>query len=372
MMVNKPMPVHNRSKKFPAWPAFTLVELLVVIAIIGMLVGLLLPAVQQAREAARIMQCGNNLKNLSLACMNVESNNKAFPSGGFGFNWSGDPENGIGYKQPGSWLYTILPMLEQSALFQLPTDGQTADQAQSQNNAGMATLLTTPIQVFHCPSRRTCKLFPTKDRPQVNFNLKASSQCNKTDYAGNAGDVSQCLSAGVYTENVPVHTNPSVATLKSWVSGNNWPDYAGKNTGVLFFLSRVTMGQIRDGSSNTFLLGENHVPADYYENCSNSVADDYSPFTGGDRDCLRTTRTGSYSGETFTSSSSYELPLQDRGGISDSGTYGYRFGSCHAGSFGMAMCDASVQRVGYSVDPEVFYCKGSRADGKAASGVSMQ
>jgi len=352
--------------------AFTLVELLVVIAIIGMLVGLLLPAVQQAREAARTMQCGNNLKNLSLACMNIESTNKVLPSGGFGFNWSGDPENGLGYKQPGSWMYTILPMLEQNALYQLPSDGQTADQAQNPGNAGMATLLTTPVAVFHCPSRRTPKLYPTKDRSQVNFKLTASSQANKTDYAGNAGDVTECRSANIYTEKVPVHTNPSVSTLKSWVSGNNWPDYASMNTGVLFYLSRVTMGEIRDGSSNTFLLGEKHVPADYYENCGNSCADDYSPFTGGDRDCLRSSRSGYYSGSSFTSSTSYDLPMQDRPGVSDSGTYGYRFGSCHAGALGMAMCDASTQRVSYSVDPEVFYCKGSRADGKVASGVALQ
>lgn len=349
---------------------FTLVELLVVIAIIGMLVGLLLPAVQQAREAARVMQCSNNLKNLGLACMNIESSIGCFPSGGFGYNWSGDPESGLGYKQPGSWMYSILPMIEQNGLFQLPADGQTADKAQNAGNSGMSTMLTTPLSVFHCPSRRSVKTYPTKDRPQVNFKLSASDPCNKTDYAGNAGDVSGC---SAYSERVPVHTNPSVSTLQGWVKGNSWPNYSSSNTGVLFFLSRTKMGEIRDGTTNTFLLGEKLLGSDYYEDCDKTVGDDYSPFTGGDRDCLRSTRTGKFNGDSFSaySGSECDIIMQDRSGIADSGTYSYRFGSCHSGGCGMAMCDSSVQRVSYSVDPEVYYCKGSRNDGKPASSEAL-
>ncbi|MBE6427130.1 MAG: DUF1559 domain-containing protein [Planctomycetaceae bacterium] len=349
---------------------FTLVELLVVIAIIGMLVGLLLPAVQQAREAARTMQCSNNLKNLGLACMNVESTIGCFPSGGFGFNWSGDPESGLGYKQPGSWMYSILPMIEQNALYQLPADGQTADKAQNPGNSGMLTMLTTPVSVFHCPSRRTVKTYPTKDRPQTNYKLNPSNPSNKTDYAGNAGDVTGC---SVYSERVPVHTTPNVQTLQGWVKNNNWPNYHSSNSGVLFYLSKVKMGEIRDGTTNTFLLGEKWVGSDFYETCDKTVGDDYSPFTGGDRDCLRSTRTGKFNGSSFSAYSGGEcdIVMQDRSGINDSGTYGYRFGSCHAGACGMTMCDASAQRVSYSVDPEVYYCKGSRNDGQPASSETL-
>src|SRR5262245_40847933 len=97
--------------------AFTLVELLVVIAIIGILVALLLPAIQSAREAARRSQCQNNLKQVSLAFMNFESSQKQLPSGGWGFLWTGDPDMGNGEKQPGGWAYTLLPYLEDSAVF---------------------------------------------------------------------------------------------------------------------------------------------------------------------------------------------------------------------------------------------------------------
>src|SRR5690348_10720611 len=92
---------------------FTLVELLVVIAIIGILIALLLPAVQAAREAARRVQCTNHLKQLGLGFMVHHDQQKHFPTGGWGYMWVCDADRGLDKRQPGGWGYTVLPFTEQ-------------------------------------------------------------------------------------------------------------------------------------------------------------------------------------------------------------------------------------------------------------------
>src|SRR4051794_34286671 len=98
---------------------FTLVELLVVIAIIGILVALLLPAIQAAREAARRTQCKNQVKQLALGCLLHEDAHKFLPSGGWASFYTADPNLGFGAGQPGSWLYNILPYIEEQATHDL-------------------------------------------------------------------------------------------------------------------------------------------------------------------------------------------------------------------------------------------------------------
>src|SRR4029079_15206288 len=109
----------NMTRAVSSSPGFTLVELLVVIAIIGILVALLLPAVQAAREAARRSQCQNHLKQIGLGFLNHEATDKFYPSGGWGFNYVGDPDRGAGKGQPGGWVFSVLPYIEEQAVYDI-------------------------------------------------------------------------------------------------------------------------------------------------------------------------------------------------------------------------------------------------------------
>ena len=135
--------------------AFTLVELLVVIAIIGILVALLLPATQSAREAARRSQCKNNLRQIALACISHENTHKRFPYGGWSFGWMGDPDRGVGPQQPGGWIYTTGPFLEEQAVFNIG-----AGLPWAQKKVALAKQMAAAVPVFNCPSRRAGRPMP--------------------------------------------------------------------------------------------------------------------------------------------------------------------------------------------------------------------
>jgi prepilin-type N-terminal cleavage/methylation domain-containing protein len=225
---------------------FTLIELLVVIAIIAVLMALMLPAVQAIREAAARVQCANNLKNLSLACLNHHQTTNRLPTGGWGWWWNGDPDRGTDRRQPGGWGFNVLPYIEQGDLYNLG-----AGQPPAQKRAAIARRVAMPVKLFSCPSRRALIAYPNSWGATY-WDCDFVSACGRSDYAVNAGDQ-------------PVDEffpgPPSLAAGDAPDYG--WPS-TDRLTGVIFQRSEISfMTDIPHGTSNTYLLGEKYLNPDH-------------------------------------------------------------------------------------------------------------
>ncbi|MEZ6072735.1 MAG: DUF1559 domain-containing protein [Pirellulales bacterium] len=179
---------YSRQRQQPT--GFTLVELLVVIAIIGILIALLLPAVQAAREAARRKQCINNLKQMGIGALNHENTYRILPSCGWGSEWLGEPDIGTGKDQPGGWVFNILPFTEQTQIYNLRKGLSGAA-----GKTATLTMIGTPIPIFNCPTRRSPIAYPNgKGKRYWNvgdtfFVPPTEGSLARSDYACNVGDV---------------------------------------------------------------------------------------------------------------------------------------------------------------------------------------
>lgn len=308
---------------------FTLIELLVVIAIIGILIALLLPAVQSAREAARRIQCGNNLKQLSLAAIQHEEQYGWYPTGGWSKRWIGLPDRGPGENQPGGWVYNVLPFVEQANLYKLGgSDAANADHLKKN-----ARRLQTAVSMFNCPSRRG----------QVNFTNSRHflhsdpvTEVARNDYAFNGG------------HRIILHED-GPDTLQD-ADTFEWPDLS-QATGISYQRSRVRHRDIVDGTSNTYMVAEKHLRRDRYTT-GDDHGDNESMYSGDDRDLLRYT-----GGELDTSM----RPLSD---AFASGREGFVFGSAHTQGFQAALCDGSVRFIQFGISQQIHSRLGNRSDGK--------
>ena len=220
---------------------FTLVELLVVIAIIGILVSLLLPAVQTARESGRRATCSNNVHQLALAALQHHEKNGFFPTGGWGWRWAGEPDRGFTKKQPGGWCYNILPYMDQVNLWEL------GRKASSNPRAAIAKRVGTPLTILTCASRRNPLQYPYVHGSPY-FNCDRPTVIARTDYAVNGGSVLCGWSQGP-----DLNTDPETF------------DYGScRTTGTGICLPRGEIRTVPDGESNTYLIGERYANPDAY------------------------------------------------------------------------------------------------------------
>src|SRR3954447_10286263 len=207
---------------------FTLIELLVVISIIGVLIALLLPAVQAARESARRSQCINNLKQLGLAIQGYIDTHSVMPLGSFKMSPPGDVGPGAGDhcagRHEGGVFIALLPFLEQNALFNAFNSNVHYETAPN------STVNGTGLSVLWCPSDG---LVSQADSKHFGWPVRFSS------YMASAG-----------TWNSPPENRGPNCTLQ------NFQALLAQANGVIFYYSSVRLSGITDGTSNTFLFGE--------------------------------------------------------------------------------------------------------------------
>ncbi len=334
-----------------ARPGFTLVELLVVITIIGILIALLLPAVQAAREAARQMQCRNNVKQLALGCLNHESTFKRFPSDGWGFAWTGDADQGSDRCQPAGWIYNILPFIEQPEMHDMGAGHLWNDPAKLAANLER---LSVALPVLYCPTRRKAIAYPWSQGWHPANVPTVPTVVTRSDYAGNGGDT--------YTDpsydwnnpwtSYPVNAAAGPSTLAGGLTTSAVAHFNGLATlanGIFFAGSLVKVSDVTDGTTKTYLLGEKTIDTDYYATGQDG-GDNESALAGDNQDICR-----------WTTNNLEYWPCQDVPGAAHA--YAVAFGSAHAVGLQMAFCDGSVQMINYSIDPEIHRRLGNRKDG---------
>lgn len=300
---------------------FTLVELLVVIAIIGVLVALLLPAVQAAREAARRTQCGNHLKQLGLGGQNFHDVRLFLPPSRLGNNPNNANVNWV------TWAVIIMPYIEQKNLYE-KWDLRLGYEAHA------VTVTKNAVPIYFCPSRRMPTQAWSNDTP-----------------TGGLSDFAACSGRG---NNDGVNVNGVInAEANGAMIGARWVIDSAGNT-LLDWQGLIRLTEITDGTSNTFLIGEKQVRRD----TKWGTKEDRSVYTSGNGNNYR--RFGGIDADGVTQ---YKLDDWNFNDIAQ-GIDNRSFGSLHPGIVQFVLCDGSVRAIRKGLDIQTLGRLAQRDDGE--------
>lgn len=329
---------------------FTLVELLVVIAIIGVLVALLLPAIQAAREAARRMQCANNLKQIGLACLNYETARKVLPPGVVTVS------NDVGAPPFTGWTREILAYAENPALknLYLPSVGGVAIPVTHATDPGAKAFRETPVEMYTCPSDFPMELAMPHTGPGNSLEFRPGS------YRGNAG-----RGDGITTWYLREATRPGEFTPPLH-EGWRGPLHAVRSPSdpTQPYLIQEPLKAITDGTTKTMLAGEStNVFARrrtfWAYTYGNAILSQPTPYAGtllGDWcRCSPSGATGAGTAECPQGATGVAYGASNRACMSG-------WFSGHPSGMNMVMCDGSVDFMSWDTDLDVFIVKGSIAD----------
>jgi prepilin-type N-terminal cleavage/methylation domain-containing protein len=322
---------------------FTLVELLVVIAIIGILVGLLLPAIQSAREAGRRTECMNNLRQMGQAVHNHVDTMKFLPAGGM-YSWSSDNE-GDWYRPddipdadnlPAGWPFQILRFIEEGNLLYLPD---------------WPSVKHSTLSVFFCPSRRG---------PTTNLTPEDAGFMNgMMDYAS--------VTPAKLTLDTDSFGSQNHQAYNDFWKGEIWNKLSGQlYLGMIVrTVSSPLIGfnDVKDGTSKTMLISEKFMPPDFYDGGSLVYSgatrkwegDDCGWSDGWDFDTVRSSGVPPRPDESFPARY-YGTSRLDIERIT--------FGSAHSEGVYVVFGDNSVRLASYEIDRDVFNKLGNRNDGQ--------